>query len=90
MRIIGPSRATRKEMMVSKYAVALTLGALAAAAANPALACGGAGGKAYRAAHSVQKSTVTRKEEPASASVTLDGLQGTPAPEDSTVATAQL
>jgi hypothetical protein len=74
-------------MIVSKYAVALMIAALAAAAANPALACGGAGGKAYRAAHSVQKSTVARKAEPASASTTLDGLQLTTATEDPSAAT---
>lgn len=77
---------------MSKYAVALMLAALAAAAANPALACGGgAGGKAYRAANSNQKSTVARKAEPASASPTLDGLQLTTAAEDrSATATVQL
>ena len=67
-----------------KCTVALTLATLAVAAANPALACGAAGGKAYRAAHSAPKTTVARKAEPASALATIEGLQRTTAAEDTT------
>ena len=74
-----------------KYTVALLLAALAVAAASPALACGGAGGKAYRGVQTVKKTTVAQKTAPGNASAdlaTTEGLQRTTAAETVTSATS--
>ena len=74
-----------------KYTVALMLAALAVAAANPVLACGASGGKAYRAAQTVKRTAVAQKAAPGNASAALattEGLQRTTAAETVTSATS--
>jgi hypothetical protein len=64
---------------MKKYTVALTLAALMAAAAQPALACGGSSSKAYRAASSaksVNKAAAAKKAEPRTGPAALDTTEG--------------
>jgi hypothetical protein len=66
---------------MKKTALALSLAALVAAAANPALACGSTYGKSYRAAQAATKPAVAKKAEPSApagaAFSTTEGLQTT-------------
>ena len=63
-----------------KTALALALAAIVAAAASPALACGGGHhAKAYRSVETARKPTAAPQEAPAAALPTTEGLQTTAA-----------
>ena len=52
---------------MKKTALALSLAALMAVAANPAFACGSYHGKSYRAAQAAKKPAMAKKAEPSAA-----------------------